>query len=546
VHTLLPEVVGVLPPGQQRVSLSIAIYLRVSTEEQAKTGYSLPGQREACRRKAEALVAEHGATGGTGPVEVVEFVDDFGGDIADRPVLEELREFVRLRRPAWLVCMDPDRFSRSLKLQLIVADDIEAQGTRLCFVQQDYNPDDLMSRAFFQFRGLMSELDKAKILERTTRGKRGKIKAGRRPNGAAPYGYIHQKETDELVIYEPEAQWVRRIYAWAAHEQMGVHGAAKRLNELGVPTKRNGGRWHRSVVRDLLRNTTYYGAMRCNRKDFRGLGAVRRLPPGKRKPLSARLRPESEWVTVPVPAIISRELWELAQAALATTTRRGGRRDTGLLSMLVRCGECGGRMVYARHGGGRQYLRCQRRYGRPGDGGPGAPRCGCPHLRAEQVEAQVWGRLVAWLTDPELVGQYLEEEARFPGHGEVLSRLEQEQRAVQARLEAEHEVQAVVVRRQAQGRLAEGAADRLLQQSNRVVGQLQGELAVLEQRAAALRAGQARSAAAGADRLETAVVRTREQLAALGPEGRRALAVRVIQHVVAAGDGTATVVLQEV
>ncbi|HYG59122.1 MAG TPA: recombinase family protein, partial [Symbiobacteriaceae bacterium] len=159
--------------------LLIVIYLRVSTEEQAKKGYSLPEQRELCRKKARAIAEEHErSTGQRVELQLTEYVDDFGGDIAERPVLEEVREFVRNRRPAWFVCMDPDRFSRSLKLQLIVADDIEGQGTRIAFVQQDYDPDDMMSRAFFQFRGLMAELDKAKIVERTSRGKRGKVRAG--------------------------------------------------------------------------------------------------------------------------------------------------------------------------------------------------------------------------------------------------------------------------------------------------------------------------------------------------------------------------------
>ncbi|HWI66021.1 MAG TPA: recombinase family protein [Symbiobacteriaceae bacterium] len=479
--------------------LLCVIYLRVSTEEQARKGYSLPEQREACRRKAEQLAAGQDLT-------IAEFVDDFGGDVAERPVLEQVRDYVRAHRPAWFICMDPDRFSRSLKLQLIVADDLEAQGTRLAFVQQEYDPTDLMSRAFFQFRGLMSELDKAKILERTTRGKRGKLKAGRRPNGAAPYGYRHRKETDQLEIYEPEAQWVRRIFAWVAHEQAAVHTVTRRLNDLGVPRKRNGSLWHRSVVAGLLRNPAYCGEMRCNRQDFRGIGAVRRLPREKRRALSARLRPPGEWITVPVPPIISRELWQLAQANLTTVPRR---TDRGLLSTLLRCGACGGSMSYA----GR-YIRCQRRYGRRA----AEPLCANPHHRSDRVEAAVWGSVVAALCNH---GAFVHD---LP---DVRGPLLEERRALEARLESERRVQVLTVRKRAEGALTDSVADELLRESDRIARSVQAELESLERR---LAADPGRPAPAVRPLLET-----------LDPGRRRQLALLVLDRVTVGPDGSVVI-----
>lgn len=540
-------------PVPASARLTVVTYLRVSTEEQARKGYSLSEQRDACQRKARQIATEHGQTTGQ-PVdlEIVEFIDDFGGDIAERPVLEQVRAYVRSRRPAWLVCMDPDRFSRSLKLQLIVADDIEAQQTRLAFVQQEYDPADLMSRAFFQFRGLMSELDKAKILERTSRGKRGKVKAGRRPNGAAPYGYRHCKETDSLEIYEPEAQWVRQIFAWVVHEQMGIHMVARRLNELGVPRKRSGTRWYRSVVGDLIRNATYYGEMRCNRKDFTGLGAIRRLPRHSRKPLSPRIRPESEWVAVPVPAIIPREQWELAQATLRSRTRRGGRRETGLLSMLVRCGECGGSMSYARHSRGRRYLRCQRRYAHLLDYKAGTSRCTNRHHRAEQVEELVWGQLAGWLTDPALIEVWLEEHPPAPDRAAVVARLQAEQGALQERLEAEYRVQAATVRRQAQGQLADPVVEAMLGESAKHIREIEARLATIRQRLALVQANVERAEGTPSrsrfapEQVLSEAAETRRQLAALDAAQRRELVVRVIKSVTLHPGGGVTVTLLEV
>lgn len=486
--------------------LPVAIYLRVSTEEQARAGYSLQEQRAECQQKARHLAAEHERrVGGPVDLQLAEFVDDFGGDVAERPALEALREYVRTRRPVWVVCMDPDRFSRSLKLQLILADEMEARGARLAFVQQEYDPADLMSRAFFQFRGLMSELEKAKILERTARGKRGKIRAGGRPNGAAPFGYIHLKESDRLDIYEPEALWVRRIFHWVAHEGLSIHQVAARLNELGVPRKRGGVRWHRSVVAELVENPAYHGAMRCNRKDFRGLGAVRRLPPGMRQPLSARIRPPSEWLSVPVPAIIDRALWEQAGAAVRATARRGGRRDTGLLSLLVRCGLCGAPMAYARHTSGRCYLRCRNRYA------PGAPRCPNPHQRAERVEAQVWALLAQRAALPAPVPETAAQAAE-------LQRL-------RAGLQAEHRLQAVTLQRS--GALAAQVVDLVLAESSRRAAEIGRAISDLEQRIAR-----------GQDQGPPPSPRDLDRLS---PAERRALVLRVVDRVTVSAAGQVSV-----
>ena len=392
---------------QSLIMLLVVIYLRVSTEDQAKKGFSLPEQREACLRKAQDLARQLEAGGQQVELQTREFMDDFGGDIAERPVLEAVRTFCREQRPQYFICMDPDRFSRSLKWQLILADEFEGQGARLVFVQQEYDSADAMSKAFFQFRGLMSEIEKAKILERTSRGIRGKIKAGGRPNGACPFGYRHNKETDRLEIYEPEAEWLRRMFEWVAEEQIGITIVAHRLNSAGVPRKRSAGKWYRSVIGEILRNTSYYGEMRCQRRDHRGIAAVRRLPREKRRTLSAKRRPESEWRIVPIPAIITKELFTRANANLGNS-RRGGCRNTALLSMLVRCGVCGGNMSYTRGSNGIYHIRCPKRNAHNQDYKPGTPRCPSRHHRGERVEAQVWEMVTTWLTDPAILEEYLD------------------------------------------------------------------------------------------------------------------------------------------
>ena len=227
-----------LTPSQTMICV---LYYRVSTEDQAKKGHSLPEQKALCQQKAAELAEAVG-----GEPQFVEFTDAQGGDVLESPGLEQAREYVRRERPAYFVCLAPDRFSRSLKWQLLVADEIEDRGTRLVFVQQDYDPDDMMSRAFFQFRGLMSELEKAKIKERTSRGVRGKLKQGKLSHSVPTYGYRYDKETDTLAVVETEAEIVRQIFDWTVARMMPSE-IRDRLDLMGIRPRKSR-RWFSSCI----------------------------------------------------------------------------------------------------------------------------------------------------------------------------------------------------------------------------------------------------------------------------------------------------------
>jgi len=528
------------------IVLLVMIYLRVSTRDQERKGYSLPEQSEACRMKAREIASEtEKATGKQVDLQIVEFTDTFGGDVAERPVLEEVRDFVRARRPAWFVCMDPDRFSRELTLQLVVTEEIEKAGTRLAFVLHNYEKT-AEGKLFYQMRGAISEFEKAKILERTSRGKRGKVKAGRRPNGAEPYGYRHNKETDQLELYEPEAQWVRQIFAWIAEENITSYEVALRLNSLGVRTKRNR-RWRGSTVRDIIRNTSYIGQMRCNRWDLRGLSSVRRLPKGKRPNLTAKFRPPSDWKTVPVPALVDPDLFALVGSRIRESTKKGGRRHAGLLSMLVRCGVCGGHMAYSRNNQtGRYYIKCNRRYA---DLLNYIDRTRCPnrHHHAAVIEAEVWQQIAKWLTDPRLLEVYLQELHSGPDLEGQVGALTKERNLVAGELADRRREQATVISQLSKGNIRESEADALLAGLRPQVDYLEQRLATLDQQVRSLQEsiGQAASAAARARELSEAIAAEQADvhrlLESMDQQRRRELVLQIVREVIIKGDGTWTI-----
>lgn len=487
-------------------------------------------------------------TGSTVELRTQEFLDAFGGDIPERPVLEQVREFVKANKPRYFICLDPDRFSRDLQLQLVVTDEIEKAGTDLVFVQHNYEktPEGIM---FYQMRGVISQFEKAKILERTARGKKGKMKAGGRPNGAVPYGYVQDKVTDQLLVYEPEAQWVRTIFAWAAEERLGPAVIAKRLTELGVPTKRSANKWYRAVVRNMLLNTTYIGKMRCNRIDFRGLGSIRRLPKERRRPLTAAIRPAEEWILVPVPPIIDQETFDKVQSNFKQTTRKGKRQPPGLLSLLVKCGVCGRGMYYSRHSGRqgtRSYFQCKGRYPHT-DSRPGTPACSNRHHNTIPVEQGVWEQLVRWLTSPDLLAERLANQAKAEELSLQIGRLEERNKAFREQLATKQREQVLIIQRQAQGLLTSDLADELLtavqsqvQQIQTSIASVQREFTVLTKKAESLQQTVASSgdvAAAMAEKGQEIL----HKLSSLSREQRRELVLRLVQSVTLYADGSWTV-----
>ena len=82
-------------------------------------------------------------------------------------------------------------------------------------------------------------------------GKRGKAKQGRMPNGSVPYGY-GTGEDGKPVVYEPEAEIVRRIFRQYVHAGMVGLAIARQLAQDNAPTWRPGSRWHNAYVCALL------------------------------------------------------------------------------------------------------------------------------------------------------------------------------------------------------------------------------------------------------------------------------------------------------
>lgn len=373
-----------------------AVYIRVSSEEQAKHGYSLAGQLEACHDRAQAL----------GATEIVDFADEgVSGALLSRPGLGALREALREGGIKLVVVLDPDRFARNLSHQLLLTEEVEKVGARLEFVNFEWRntPE---GQLFYAMRGAIAQYEKEKIRERTSRGRTQKAKSGKLPLAFKPYGYRYDSDLATLVVEEEEASVVRQMFRMLVEQGLGPNAIAKRLNDRGVRTKK-GTLWHRVVVKQILAHECYVGVFHTNRYDCAGVGLNKHRPKSER--VSFRERPQSEWIPVQVPAIVERRTWDEAQQLLSRARRlwAGQSKEAYLLSGLVSCGVCQQTLCGVNR---RMWNKKVRHYTcRKGWAGARHPGCQNHYILADRLERAVWDQFVAWLSDPDtLVGEMMD------------------------------------------------------------------------------------------------------------------------------------------
>lgn len=283
--------------------MKAAVYIRVSTEDQARRGYSLNEQRDTCEAKAVELGAK----------EIRVFADEgVSGSLLDRPGLNLLRDFIRTERAELLVVRDPDRLSRRLSHQLLLTEEMDRLGVEMHFLDFDWNdtPD---GRLFYAIRGAIAEYEKEKIRERMQRGRLQKARQGGIPIGFNTYGYIYQRESGKLQPHPVESILVAEIFELFVMGDLGLNGIARELNNRGEVSHR-GRDWQRQVIRKMISNPVYKGSW-----SYKG-------------------------IEISVPPLVDAGIWEKAQKKLIVSRRMwAGRSRLGyLLSGIAVCGDCGG------------------------------------------------------------------------------------------------------------------------------------------------------------------------------------------------------------
>ncbi|MBQ1173462.1 MAG: recombinase family protein [Lachnospiraceae bacterium] len=158
------------------------------------------------------------------------------------------------------------------------------------------------------------------------------------------YGYKWDKENKCMVVNEEQAQYVRKMFEWYVFGGLGVTEIARKLAELGVYGEKSGKILTANTISSRLSDSSYKGVFYINKK-----GSKLNIGVGAKK---IRFdRPKEEWVAVSGPAIISEELFDLAQRVReerchvydkpSKESSQARFRGTHLFAGKVFCGDCG-------------------------------------------------------------------------------------------------------------------------------------------------------------------------------------------------------------
>ena len=317
------------------------LYARVSTDEQAEKGYSLPSQFDAMRKYAAQQGFEIAA----------EFQDDYSGatPIEHRPEGRKAYAMLQSGAADVIIAYTIDRFVRppedgdEWEMPILIRG-LAKLGKEIHTVRRGKLNTNFADLLIALLDARKAGEERRDIRERSMRGKRQKVKSGKVIGMRAPFGYRYVRDAHgkvvTLEIDETTARIVRLIFKWYVHgdehgKRLSVRAIAFRLSEMcitppgelqrGYKFRKHGKRvWTYSTIGCMLKSEVYAGVWRYGfhipkRNDF------------------------TEPVVANVPAIVGREMWEQAQAQRKRNQELSLRntKHEYLLSGLIRCGLCG-------------------------------------------------------------------------------------------------------------------------------------------------------------------------------------------------------------
>lgn len=303
------------------------------------------------------------------------------GTLIDRPAMQRLLGMIDRCEIGVLAVDDQGRFSRADNVFQIITD-LVYSGGRFISTGEGIDTDESGWELKVKVLELHHSTTIRELGRRVRRGQEGRVLDGNGSAGDYGFGYravfadpAHTAWTGRgpkpkkvVVIYEPEAEVVRMVFAWFVGG-MSIGAIQRKLDDLGIEKGPRSWRpgWHHQLVRRMLGNRKYIGDWAW------GQTTTRRNSRGKKKQV-----PVDESAVVrrdrPDLRIIDDETWNKAQELIEKLHKTYGKKigqksraarvhhteiyPAGLLNGLIYCGECGGRLTVQQSGSYR-YLGCR-------------------------------------------------------------------------------------------------------------------------------------------------------------------------------------------
>ena len=339
-----------------------ALYIRVSTLEQAQEGYSVGEQKERliayCKAK-DWIIADIYVDGG------------YTGSNLNRPGIQKL--ISETDKFDLVLVYKLDRLSRSQRDTLYLIEEVfRPKGVDFISMQESFDTSTPFGKAMIGLLAVFAQLEREQIKERTWMGRVARAKTGLHHGGGhIPIGYEY--EDGHLVINPYEAEQVRKIYEWYLAGD-SLKTITDKLQEAGYTNKYSSyNSW--SSVRNILENETYIG----------------------------RLHFGDVVVDHAHEAIITEEQFNAAQILRGKRREQFGShafQSKHVLTGLLFCGHCGGR-YYLRNTGKYSYYACYSRT-KQMKNMIKDPNCQNKIWRAQDLEPIIEEKILALLRNPKI------------------------------------------------------------------------------------------------------------------------------------------------
>ena len=309
---------------ENKVKNLCGLYLRVSTEDQAREGFSLPEQKE----RLETFCKFKG-------YEIVDYYEDAGISAKTgnyRPEFERLKKDIKSKRINTIIALKLDRITRSIFDWEKLMTFLDENDAYIDCANDEVNTTNANGKMISRLLMSVSQNEIERTSERTKIGLAGAIKQGHLPS-QAPLGYKH--ENKKLVIDYSTKDVVVRIFE-LYYNGNSYQTISNILNKEQVLGKTN---WRDSTITAILENEVYKG-------DF---------VHGK------RTKHPTYYENVVEP-LVSKEMWEDCQAQKKKNSRAYQRTLTYLFLQKIRCPKCnnlmGGKATKKKNGNIYYYYYC--------------------------------------------------------------------------------------------------------------------------------------------------------------------------------------------
>lgn len=377
------------------------------------------------------------------------FPDDTGADVAiyedegfsakntERPQFQQMLRDIKRLKPDFVVCYRLDRISRNVSDFSALIEDLNRRGISFICIKEEFDTSKPMGKAMMYIASVFAQLERETIAERVRDNMLMLARTGRWLGGATPTGYTSEK-AEEIVLDgkiktscklkgDPQELSVVNLIFETYLELHSISGVSKRLIRREIKS-RGGGYYSLPGIKEILQNPVYcvadldafryFTAKRSDvcfgEKDCTGEHGLLAYNKRDYKKKRAPRQSMEQWIIAigKHKGIIPGKKWVAVQKILADNIPTGKKpakmhNDYSLLSGLIYCGKCGGRMFAKRRSGKNvskeafDYLCNNKLRG-------GAGLCGCQNISGPKADGAVCRQLTAHMTDPPCFAKELE------------------------------------------------------------------------------------------------------------------------------------------